>query len=46
MSFEKYIVLNMIRKSVNPKISYTFDKALVLSVICSKCIDNNDRIFK
>ena len=27
---------------VNPAISYFFDKALVLSIICSKCGSNNE----
>ena len=31
---------------MNSKISDIFDKSLVLSIICSKCCDNNDRIFK
>ena len=29
-----------------PKISYIFDKTLVLSIIGSKCDNNNERIFK
>ena len=29
-----------------PKISYIFDKILVLSIICSKCGNKNDRISK
>ena len=35
---------NKYRKFVNPKISYIFQKALVLSIICSKCGSNNQRI--
>ena len=30
----------------NPKISCIFNKTLVLSITCSKCGNNNDRIFK
>ena len=37
---------NKFRKFMNPKISYIFYKTLVLSIIYSKCLDNNDRIFK
>ena len=31
---------------MNSKISDIFDKSLVLSIICSKCCDNNDKISK
>ena len=34
------------RKFMAPKISYIFDKTLVLSIIGSKCDNNNERIFK
>ena len=37
---------NKSRKLANPKIFYIFDKTLVLSIICSKYSDNNDRIIK
>ena len=37
---------NKFRKFVYPKISYILDKTLKLSIIFSKCIDNNDRTFK
>ena len=30
----------------NPKISYIFEKSLVLSVICSKCRNQDKTIFK
>ena len=34
-------------KFKNPyKISYIFEKILVFSMLCVKCGDNNDRIFK
>ena len=31
---------------MNLNISYIFNKTVVLSIICSKCGDNNDRICK
>ena len=34
------------RKLVNPNISYVFDKTLVLFIICRKCGNNDERIFK
>ena len=37
---------NNFRKFVNLNISYIFNKTVVLSIICSKCGDNNDRICK
>ena len=33
------------RKFKNPKASYTFNEALVLSIICDKCGSNDDKIF-
>ena len=39
------IKFNKYRKFKNPKISYIFDKTLVLSFICNKCI-NDEKIFK
>lgn len=30
----------------NPKIKYIFVKILVFSVMCRKCGNNNDKIFK
>ena len=33
-------------KLKNPKISYIFEKALVLSVICSKYYNEDEKIFK
>ena len=29
-----------------PKVSYTLEKALVLSIICSKCKNEEEKIFK
>ena len=37
---------NKYKKFLNPKISYVFDKALVLFIIFSKCGYNNNKIFK
>ena len=34
------------RKFVKPKISYLLEKTLVLSIICSKCINADEKIFK
>ena len=33
-------------KYKNPKISYIFEKKLVLSIICSKCRNEDEKIFK
>ena len=41
-----FVKCNKIRKFVNPKISYIFDKTLILFTICGKCGDNNDRIIR
>ena len=34
------------RKFKNPKISYIFEKTLVLSIIVSKCGNENEKVFK
>ena len=34
------------KKSKNLKISHIFEKTLVLSIICSKCENDNEKIFK
>ena len=34
------------KKSKNLKLSYIFEKTLVLSIICSKCENDNEKIFK
>ena len=34
------------KKSKKPKISYIFEKTLVLSIICSKCKNKDQKIFK
>ena len=40
------IVCGRYRKFNNPKVSYIFKKALVLSIICSKCGSKKERTFK
>ena len=34
------------RKSEKPKILYRLEKTFVLSIICSKCKDEEEKIFK
>ena len=34
------------RKSGKPEISYLIEKTLVLSIICSKCKKENEKVFK
>ena len=34
------------RKFKNPKMSYIFEKTWVLSIICSKCGNEDEKIFK
>ena len=34
------------KKDKNRKISYIFEKKLVLSIICSKCGSKDEKIFK
>ena len=34
------------RKFEKPKISYIFEKTLVLSVICSECENEDEKMFK
>ena len=40
------IICGKYRKFKNPKISYTFEETLVLSIICSKCKNEDEKIFK
>ena len=39
-----YIICCKYRKFEKPKISYLFEKTLVLSIICSKCNNEDDSI--
>ena len=41
-----YIICGKYRKFVKPKISYLLEKALVLSIICSKCKNEDEKLFK
>ena len=34
------------RKFEKPKISYIFEKTLILSIICSKCKNEDEKVFK
>ena len=40
------VILGKCRELKNAKISYMFEKTLVLSIICSKCEDEDEKIFK
>ena len=46
--WEKSIVLFVIKynKFKNPKILYTFEKTLVISIICIKCGNEDEKIFQ
>ena len=37
---------NKFRKLMSPKLSYIFDKTLIISIICNKFCNNNRRMFK
>ena len=40
------VICGECRKFEKPKISYILEKALVLSIICSKCKNEDEKIFK
>ena len=40
------IICGKYRKFEKPKISYLLEKTLVLSIICSKCKNEDEKIFK
>ena len=40
------VICGKYRKFKNPKISYIFEKILVPSIICSKCTNEDEKIFK
>ena len=40
------IICGKYRKFEQPKILYLLEKTLVLSIICSKCKNENEKIFK
>ena len=40
------IICSKYRKIEEPKISYILEKTLVLSIICSKCKNEDEKIFQ
>ena len=40
------VICDKDRKFEKPKISYLLEKTLVLSIICSKCKNEDEKIFK
>ena len=40
------VICNKYRKFEKPKILYLLEKILVLSIICSKCKNEDEKIFK
>ena len=40
-----FVICGKYRKFGKPKISYLLEKTLVLSIICSKCKNENEKIF-
>ena len=40
------IICSKYRKFEKPKISYLLEKALLLSIICSKCNNEDEKLFK
>ena len=40
------VICGKYRKLEKPKISYLLEKTLVLSIICSKCENEDEKIFK
>ena len=41
-----WVICGKYRKLKNPKTSYIFEKTLVLSIICNKCDNEVEKIFK
>ena len=41
-----YLICAKYKKFEKPKISYLLERAVVLSIICSKCKNENEKIFK
>ena len=41
-----FVVCGKCRKFEKPKISYLLEKALVLFIICNKCKNEDEKIFK
>ena len=40
------VICSKCRKFENPKISSIFEKTLVLSIICNKCKNKDEKIFQ
>ena len=40
------VICGKYRKSEKPEISYLLEKTLVLCIICSKCKDKDEKLFK
>ena len=40
------VICGKYRKIEKPKISYLLEKKLVLSIICSKCKNKDEKLFK
>ena len=40
------VICGKYRKFEKPKILYLLEKTLVLSIICSKCKDEDEKLFK
>ena len=40
------VICGKYKKFKNPKISYIVEKTLVLSIICSKCKNEDEKIFR
>ena len=40
------VICGKYRKFEKPKISYLLEKTLVLSIICSKCKNEDEQVFK
>ena len=40
------VIFGRYRKSEKPKISYLLEKTLVLPIICSKCRNEDEQLFK
>ena len=40
------VICGKYRKFERPKISYIFEKTLILSIICSKCKNEDEKVFK
>ena len=40
------VICSKYRKFEKPKISFILEKTLVLSIICSRCMNKHEKIFK